>query len=328
MITWCVFRCTNSGGYEDMKFVARLVLVLTLVVNYLFVIFIPSIGIHQAKEIMDPSIVGAWKGGVAQKNHAGGICALIMIFFTFDSRSMKKSLNYTVMVAALFFLYKTQSKTSMIMLAVSLMFGYIFRFYDPKYKYFIIPIISIPLCVLTIFLNIHWNTIIDPTFDPYSFTGRGAIWQAVVDWLREDNHWVLGSGFGSFWNIGDKGPIFSHATGWVVSIGNAHDGYLEILSTIGIFGLILALLAAFIIPIGKLLVTSNVPKPKASLCLGLLIFGFGQNFTESTLLDRDQFISVFIVFAVALVREITSPGALPRKLHYRPAKTRPLLAHG
>lgn len=305
MITWITFRCVVAGGYEGIRPVVRVVLLLTLIGNYLWVIFIPSIGIHQAKEIMDPSILGAWKGMVAQKNHAGAVTAMLIIFYFFDSKSIPAIRRYLILAFSIFFLIKTQSKTSMGVLTLSIIIAQIYKLYSPKYKYLVATLSIIPTLIIFYLVRMNWNLITNPVLDPYAFTGRGAIWAAVIDWLHEDNNWVLGSGFGSFWNIGNQSPIFSHGTGWITEIGNAHDGYLEVLSTLGVFGLALTIFTAFLYPILLLMSHPHVDREKGALVIAVIIFAIGQNFTESTLLDRDQFINVFIVLSSAFARDLT-----------------------
>ena len=87
--------------------------------------------------------------------------------------------------------------------------------------------------------------------DPAAFTGRVAAWQTVMNYL-EDN-WILGAGFGSFWQIGDSSPVNRVATSeWVLTAAHSHNGYLEIFLATGIVGFCIGLVSQVIIPVFRI----------------------------------------------------------------------------
>ena len=73
--------------------------------------------------------------------------------------------------------------------------------------------------------------------DPASLTGRVQIWPVLLDYVS--NHLWLGSGYGSFWAIGDASPIFEFDNSWLMTIDHSHNGYLETLVHTGVIGLAL-----------------------------------------------------------------------------------------
>ena len=49
--------------------------------------------------------------------------------------------------------------------------------------------------------------------DPTEFTGRAAIWQAEIAFIRD--HPLLGSGFGTFADTGSLSPLHNYVAGIV-----------------------------------------------------------------------------------------------------------------
>lgn len=79
----------------------------------------------------------------------------------------------------------------------------------------------------------------DPTF-----TLRTDVWAFVGQFIREDP--VLGTGYGSFWNVGFGNDPLEQARSWLADtaqgiINQAHNGYLDMLLQTGAPGLILSL---------------------------------------------------------------------------------------
>jgi hypothetical protein len=70
---------------------------------------------------------------------------------------------------------------------------------------------------------------------------------------------------------------------------------------IGLPGLILTIFAFFVSPLFRLLTSSIIARRDGALLLALLLFAAGHNMTESTLLDRDTIVQVFLVLTVALL---------------------------
>jgi O-antigen ligase len=114
----------------------------------------------------------------------------------------------------------------------------------------------------------------------------------------------LGSGYGSFWNIGPLSPIFTYAgnNGWITRIASGHNGYLDVAAQIGIPGLLLAVIVLILLPIYTLLTNDQIDRSRGALLIASLIFCAGHNVTESTLLDRDMFVQVYLMLTLALLQ--------------------------
>ena len=299
MVAWTLFLLVASAGYGRTVTAVRWLLALLLAANFMAVLVWPTASIHQAALEADPSIVGAWHGVLAQKNFAGAVCALTVVFFTLDAGRVPALLRMVVVVGAAVFLYFSASKTSAGMLVAALGLGLGHRLYDP---YFRIPLFA-ALALLLVLLGVvgyeHRDLVEDLLLDPRAFTGRAQIWNALAAFAAE--HPLGGAGFGSFWNVTGVQPIARHAQGWVAEITSGHNGYLDLLVQLGWPGLVLAVWALVLAPLARLLKQPRLDPRRASLVVACVVFGGLHNLSESSLLDRDAAVYVFMLLAIALL---------------------------
>lgn len=299
IIIWSVFLLVEKAGYEKTVHSVRQVLLLVLVANYAAVVAYPSLGIHQFTE-EDLSIVGAWRGVLTQKNFAGAVCALTVLFFAFDAKKIRLSLRLAVLAGALVFLFYSNSRTSMGLLASSFMVVGLYRLYNPYYRWAVF-LFMVPGVVLSgVLAYEYWDWIAEPFSRQDALTGRVQIWPVLIRYWQEN--WLLGSGFGSFWNVGEPNPISMYSRGWIAtSIFSGHNGFLDLLVQTGLPGLMLAVLAAFIVPLVKLFTHTESLGSRANLILACIWFCVGHNLTESSLFDRDATVHVFLMLSIAML---------------------------
>ena len=298
IIMFSIFRCVREIGQARTITLMRWVLMLTLVLNYLAILVTPA-AIHQVAEIGDPNLVGNWRGVLPQKNFAGAICAFTVIVFVFDAQRIRMAVRLAVILAATFFLYKTQSKTSEGILALSLIVGWMFSAYNPGYRALLIPAVSVIGCAAVLYVESNWDALIAPLNSPAAFTGRTQIWPPLVRFAMD--HWATGAGFGSFWNIGPYSPIYKYGHGWVSGIASGHNGYIDMLTQVGFPGVILMVISMIVWPMVRLLASHTVARGTGSLLIAMIVFCAGHNLTESSLFDRDMVVQQFLSFAVAMI---------------------------
>lgn len=78
-----------------------------------------------------------------------------------------------------------------------------------------------------------------------TLTERTPIWNFM---LREiGQSWVLGTGFGAFWGVGYGAPNLKSLYQHIQLINQAHNGYLDVLASLGVvgLGLVFLMIAAF-----------------------------------------------------------------------------------
>lgn len=298
-VIWAVFALVRAIGSSNAFDLARMVFAGIIIANYVAVFMFPQAGLTDDTYAW---LAGSWRGVLGEKNHAGAVCALTAVLFLFDVRHIRKWIRLAVVVSALYFLYRTESKTSLGLTVIAASFGFLVTRYNPYYRLLAVVFF---VCFL-LFLMFGWiayrQSIMEFVSaymdDPESLTGRVQIWPVL--WTYFESHWLLGAGFGSFWNIGPESPIFQ-SDGWVTEIASGHNGYLDLLVQIGLPGLLLILFATLLYPVAILTWRRQANSERAGLIAALLFFCFAHNFTESTLFDRDSIVFVFVLLCVASV---------------------------
>jgi O-antigen ligase len=306
IVVLTVFFISRRLGYQATIRALRIALVAALLANYAAVFGWPEVGIHQLGPGEDPGLVGDWRGIAQHKNFAGPMCAFTVLLFALDAREIRRLLRWSVVVAAGYFLFQTGSKTSMGILGVSLAAGWPYRRYNPRYRVYLIPATLLLGIVVTGLLYNYAGALATAFARPDALTGRVQIWPVLLAYSQD--HWLGGSGYGSFWNVGPASPVYKYITGWVSEIVSGHNGYLDLLVQVGVPGLLLTITAAIVLPLARLLSSLTVSRHSGALLTALIVFCAGHNVTESSLLDRDALVQVVLMFAVALEGPVTTPA--------------------
>lgn len=317
MIIWLVFLTVEECGYDRTVKALMIALFALLVLNYAAVIISPHTAIHQAAETEDVGLIGDWRGVLPQKNFTGEFCAFTILFFAFFQRRPSRKnadtpqkkwptdriVNYgmraAVIAASGFFLIMSESKTSIGMAAMALAGGAIYLLLPAKTRMIVVPFAVLAATGAMLYWAGTWIEAVGPFHNPTGFTGRVQIWPHLVAYIQD--HPLTGTGYGAFWNIGDESPIYAYSKNWVATVSSGHNGYLEIASQVGIPGLILTVIAAFVMPLYKLLSSTSIAPWRGALLISMIIFCAGHNMTESGLMDRDVIVWVFLLITIALI---------------------------
>lgn len=307
MLIWVVFSTAHTAGYQAMRNTIRAILALSLLACFAAVAVLPE-AVHTAG-FDGSALAGDWRGVFLHKNLAGAVFAITILFFLFDAKDLNRWVRIAVLVGAAIFLYKTNSKTSMALLIPSMMAGLLYHQYNYRRRLIAIGVM-IFIIVIGIFLSIYYADRASALLaDDDALTGRTQIWRIILAFAQD--HWLLGAGFGSFWNIEGGGPITSYVkqNSWMLLfIANGHNGYLDLLVQIGAPGLVVTIICLVILPIAKLLWFRIEPKSSGALLLAVLIFCATHNLTESSMLDRDMAMQIFLMMTLALI-EVSRSGS-------------------
>lgn len=296
---WVLWRVSRELGYARVLWFVRLTLAIVLVLNYFAVIFLDH-GIHRYAFGFDAELVGSWRGILNNKNTAGPVCAFTVIFFLMDRRGSSARKDYAIILSALIFLYFTQSKTSMSGLLVALMAGAAIRHYDPRATYAPLVRTALLFAAALPLVAVLFSARLVEYVDPYAFTGRVPIWKTMIAYSQD--HFWTGTGFASFWQVGDASPAFTIGRKWgMASASSGHNGYLEMAATLGYPGLVLALVAMVMLPLHRLLRLEAIPMPCRSLLFTVIIFCVWNNLAESQFIDGRCIDQLFLTIAIALI---------------------------
>lgn len=308
IVFWVIFRCVGDLGYARTLLLVRYMLILLLVLNYLTVA-LTGYGIHGDISEDGSSLFGNWRGILPHKNVAGAACAVTVIVMLFDVRGALRYLSPLVIVAALIFLSYTESKTSQSVLIVALVCGLSARLYSTTYRSIVGVALVIAGGIALLLASAYSDAARAYLNDPQALTGRGTIWPLLLEYARQ--HLWTGAGFASFWQIGDISPIWTLTDGWVAHYAShGHNGYLDLLVTIGLPGLLLALVTLILWPFAQLMFSVSIGRRQRALLLALFVFGVAHNLTESTLLNGAATVEIVFVMTIALISYLSkaSPG--------------------
>lgn len=319
IVVWIIFRQVNDLGPTRTLRMLRVAMVALLIINYLVVFFTPY-GIHGEVFGEASSVVGDWRGIIPHKNITGAACSLTILLFLFDNRQFSRIVSALVILGAAVFLFYTNSRTSEVILVLAVALGFAIRPYSASYRSTMVIILLVFAGIALQAVSANIRFLADTFNDPGALTGRGAIWPLLFEYAGE--HPWTGAGFGSFWQIGDASPIWTLTSGWVaIYAPHGHNGFLDLLVTIGVPGLLLAIAALAVWPLLRLLLSLSIDKSRRSLLLALMAFCLGHNLTESSLLSGAAVVEVFLILTIALIyRESDASAGAHQLLRRRMAR--------
>jgi O-antigen ligase len=217
-----------------MSWVFRIIAVLSLVC----IVLAPSYGISDWVEHQ-----GEWRGIFDHKNGLGSVMALsILVEWHLPTQTrFSIALNRLALLLSAVLLVFSSSMTPMIALVASLLFLQIYKFAMQRLR---IPVYAIVLATLLMIasgatmLFIDSERVTNALGRTSDLTGRTEIWGRVMSYIPERP--VLGYGYSGFWyGASSKSLTVDQVMG--TRIMYSHNGYLEILLTLGAVGLLLAL---------------------------------------------------------------------------------------
>ena len=182
-------------------------------------------------ERIDPirdSAAPGWTGVFGEKNHLGMGMGVGLIALLAAPRGAIRYRAFKIAACAVM-LAGSQSTTAVIFTAVAVLLYALFR----------LPSRMRPMAISLLILGavlplIVWPHAIDHTFamagKETNFTGRDVIWAFVIEqWKTRP---TFGFGYGTFWASQDT--LVQQTLHW--NPGSAHNGFLEMLATLGVTG--------------------------------------------------------------------------------------------
>jgi exopolysaccharide production protein ExoQ len=264
----------------------RWLLAAILLVNFLSIPLIANAR-HAAGEI-DPALVGNWRGLYGHKNVAGAVCAITAMLFLFTRNGRRNWMGIVIALAACVFLAMTHSKSSAGFLVIGLAAGVLYRFgwRDGLSRAVLAVCAALFVVALAAYVLLDADTIARMLEDPTEFTGRSAIWAAELHYIAD--HPLLGSGFGTFTDTRGQSPLHNYVSGsWVDAVSHGHNGYLQVLVTIGGIGFALSMLAVLVAPAQRFWTLDRGDSAFKPMLLALFAFAVLHNFMESDFLEGD-----------------------------------------
>lgn len=286
--------------------VMRPFLTLALLASLLVGLLLPQIGVHSEAAY---ELNGSWRGITYQKNGLGQISALALIlwFHAWASRAVPPSRSIPGIALCVLLLLLSRSSTSF--LVGLLACGTILLSLRPalhlgQLRGIVITaawlMILLPLFLYLMFIGSLDSEELAQSFAQVfgkdaTFSGRTQIWVEVIRSIRE--HPWIGVGFNSFWGGPDSpaGPAIRRI-GFPCNSG--HNGYLDVINTLGIIGfvLLLAMIRRQFADLGRL---RRIDPAPAALHFAILLYVLLVNLTES-----GWFVPISITHTVAMYSSV------------------------
>jgi len=266
-------------------------------------------------------------GMYGNKNIAGSIAMVGCIITTFVILYTRSRLFALVMGASLLlsllFLVLTLSKTSIALVALFFVFllplAAALSFAQPLGTVMILLAgFGVAGFLFTTSL-IGWDRadILDFLVGDPTFTGRTDIWDFVWPYITGSP--VLGTGYGSFWDVGEFADPLRNARSWLGEVGygvinQTHNGYIDLVlqtGLIGLFGLVLVLGRGIIRSASAMVRYSSPSRDWAphAFVFSMLCLMVIYNLMETALFSRVHEANQFFVLFLALAERWRFPAA-------------------
>jgi len=282
-----------------------LAMLAVLALSYLGVFAMPGVAIHDASGA-EPQHDGLWRGAYSHKNVAGAVFAVVFFCGVYLLRAGNRATGLVIAVLAALFVVKTGSKTSMTLLpvvATIVIFGSIAG------RWLLVVGIGLTLVVMTL---LTLGTVLSPVLDQIvqtvvpgtTFTGRMDLWRFALE-VFDGREWT-GFGLNAFWQ---GQVVYGTERNFELSwdprgSANAHNGYLDVAISMGVPGLVLAVVVLVLLPLWDFV---HIGRDRESERLGqfflmVLTYLLLNAFLESFLFERANPIWMAVCFAVIGLR--------------------------
>jgi O-antigen ligase len=291
-----------SSPRDDQAFIKAFMIVsmVEIGMKYLFVVAVPSLGLHGAE--VEPQLAGLWRGHHVHKNQAAAICATqIFVFFALRRRIPWLYLAVPAVLDTVF-LINAGSKTSLGLIVISMVLATLISRVG---RFLAAPLVlgtllaAAAITVLSIY-SAAMQSLTAEMFGDATYTGRTDLWRFLIAYSA-DHPW-FGSGFQSLWKIGAAAPALQDGRTWLTLAPHGHQGYLDLMATIGVPGLVFACLFLVGRPLSDLAYVQQRKTNTLPLYVACWIFGLLHNFTETSVFDRAYPVWVFMLIGICGIR--------------------------
>lgn len=283
-----VFFSLSFNFKQQLRFLA-IALCMNTVVCFLFGALLPKYGVMHL-----PPHTGSWRGVHTHKNQLGAQMALTTVLLLatqyigiFQRRG--RLIISGVMLLSAFMVVASNSTTALLATFTMALTFFICNTLKLNYRYMVIAVSSIVLLAggASIYIQANADSLLGAFGKGTDLSGRNDIWPAV--WHMISLKPLFGYGYEGFWGpAGGPADLLRQIVGWPAP--NAHNGFLEILLSVGWVGGIL-FFGSFLITIIKSVQLVRLTKQSYAIFPVLvLVFLSLSNMTESNLFIRDSWI--------------------------------------
>ena len=235
-MAWVILPENQQHFQRMLKYLSLFILGL----SYFGVIFMPEVSIHNEAEVLELINAGSWRGHFSHKNIAGPAMIVLIIYNLYLLRRDDYLIPALNIVLATIFLIFSNNKTSIGLIVIALLVAEIIRFVrllPLQYLAAIIPVGLMLLLTVGTVVSLPVQDFVTGLISDPTFTGRTEIWKFALEQLRA-HPWV-GFGFDTFWNMSHLINGGYEIETWASRAGHAHNGYINLMMTTGLIGIML-----------------------------------------------------------------------------------------
>ena len=311
-----LFGLSFAATY-DFKSSLRLLmrmLIIVMVLSVLWAIAFPQTGVHQASDFVEPIHAGKWRGVFAHKNPLGAVAGISLALTILYGPIAFKST--TVRLAAIavssLCLVMASSGSGYSIAFVVIISGFIMWIIGqmPRQLRPIAIVLSfVVLACLSFFFSEIQSAALETLGKDPDLTGRTEYWGYILPFM--ENHWIYGHGyFSGFLEIGATIEAITK-----VNFGSTHSGYLDILVSFGIVGVIAAGYYFLWVFLGSLrLIMSDIDLGYAkTFPFCVVVYTLQYNLVESAALAGNSLSPLILVIAAVMIVRLDIVNKLARQ---------------
>ena len=271
-----------------------------LAICYLGLLLAPNLSIHLASDAQEPALAGDWRGPFGHKNMAAAVMAMLLFLGIYIARSGAWLAGATVVGLTVLFLVNAEGKSSLALcLAVLALTSLttMVRSFWLRAVMLLMPLLLLNLLGVGTVMSDSLAAIAKNLPLDSSFTGRTDIWTFALQ--AAQLRLPTGYGFAAFWG-GSAVQNLPKGMEWAATAAHSHNGYLDIMLTTGVPGLVLLIIVLVIAPLRDFQAADRGGNngPLAMALLRIWLFGLYLSALESFFLDRVD--PIWFTFLVAV----------------------------
>jgi exopolysaccharide production protein ExoQ len=238
-MTMTLFVCATIASLYDRAFVVSVLgtyFQIIVVLSLIWIVFVPSQGIHHADDVFGANIAGSFRGIYIHKNAFGQCVALSTIFFMLRMKPLSDKITVTsdhvffVVSAAL--LYFSKCTSGFLMVAFALLFMTVIKSRGSARVIIAASLIAGGVLYLGFLSEIN-SVIFSAIGKDATFTGRTEGWSYILTLVGQRP--LFGFGYGATGNVQFRLMLM---TAVFNSFVDSHNGYLETLVSLGLAGFV------------------------------------------------------------------------------------------
>lgn len=294
---------------------------LLVMVNVTVSLAIPAIGVHPPLDKFgDPSPhVGAWRGLFYHKNDFGRLMAIstvILWIAHFRQKSWRRMTGTGLLVGYLGVVGSSSGQAAFLSVTIPMLVWAlkILRPLSPDRRAMVIAVAVPTVIIISLFSQIVIAVVLELLGKDPSLTGRTEIWLGTLQAIQ--GNMLLGGGYGAGWDLVAE-RLFV-LTG--ISVGHAHNGYLDLITDLGLLGLLITTL--FYITILFMAIHAylfDLANETALLAVGISAFTLIGNWVASFLILHNSIYWVLPVLSIMSLRHAYTVNRLPQVIAWASA---------